>query len=117
MTIGSGAKAQGYPTIVAQRSLLTTHSYIYVAYYDHYRSPAATPNLLYDVRYVKSINSGSTFATPVTVTNVPSLSDPLYIGDYFDSTATMRRYHLVWTDRGDKIIVSDYEDDIFADSY
>jgi hypothetical protein len=116
VSLTAAAKAQGYPTIVAQRSLLTTHSYVYVAYYDHYRSPGATPNLLYDVRYLKSINGGATFAAPVTVTSVPSLSDPLYIGDYFDSVATMRRYHLVWTDRADKTSVSDNEDDIFADS-
>jgi hypothetical protein len=117
VTIGSGAKAQGYPTIAAQRSLLTTHSYIYIAYYDHSRSPAATPNLLYDVRYRRSMNSGATFASPITATNVPSLSDPWYIGDYFDSVATMRRYYLVWTDRADKTSVGDLEDDIFVDSY
>ena len=46
-----------------------------------------------------------------------SLSDEVYIGDFFDSSATMRRYHLVWTDRGDKTDITDPEDDIFSKSY
>jgi hypothetical protein len=116
VTIGTGPRAQGYPTIVAQRSLLTTKPFIYIAYYDHYRSPRATPNLFYDVRYRKSINGGMTFAAPITATNGPSLSDASYIGDYFDSAVTMRRYHLVWTDRADKLNVFDPEDAVLADS-
>ena len=117
VTIGSGARAQGYPTVVARRSNLTAKSYIHIAYYDHYRSKAAAPNLIYDVRFRKSINGGATFAGPVTVTDVPSLSDYEFIGDYFDSAATMRRYHLAWTDRGDKTDIFDLEDDVFADRY
>jgi hypothetical protein len=121
LTIGTGPntgpRAQGYPTIVAQRSNLTTHSYIYIAYYDHYRSPGTAPNLLYDVRYRRSINSGGSYAAPITVTDVPSLSDFEFIGDYFDSAANMRRYHLVWTDRADKTSIMDLEDDIYADRF
>jgi hypothetical protein len=111
-------KAQGYPNVVAQRSNLTTNSYVYIAYYDHYRSPAATPNLLYDVRYHRSTNSGGAFPKAgIRVTDVPSMSDFEFIGDYFDAAATMRRYHLVWTDRADKTSINDLEDDIFADRY
>jgi hypothetical protein len=117
VTLGSGPRAQGYPTVVAQRSNLTTNSYVYIAYYDHYRSTSAAPNLIYDVRYRKSTNNGATFAGPVRVTDVPSFSDFEFIGDYFDSAATMRRYHLVWTDRADKTSIDDLEDDIFADRF
>ncbi len=117
VTLGSGARAQGYPTVVARRSNLTAKSYIHIAYYDHYRSTSAAPNRIYDVRFRRSINGGATFAGPLTVTDVPSLSDFDFIGDYFDSAATLRRYHLVWTDRGDKTDIFDLEDDIFADRY
>jgi hypothetical protein len=116
-TVGSGARAQGYATVVAQRSNLSTQSYIYIAYMDHYRSTSAAPNLIYDVRYRRSINSGGTFAKPVKVTDNPSLSDFIFIGDYIDSAATMRRFHLVWTDRADKTSIFDFEDDIFADRF
>lgn len=116
--VGSGPRAQGFPNVVAQQSNLTTNAYIYVAYYDHSRSTAAAPNLLYDVRYRRSTNGGMSFTTPpVTVTDVVSLSDNEFIGDYFDAAATMRRYHLAWTDRGDKTDIFDFEDDVFADRY
>jgi hypothetical protein len=94
VTLGTGPRAQGFPNVVAQRSNLTINPYIYVAYYDHYRSTAAAPNLLYDVRYRKSINGGGIFAAPVTVTEVVSLSDFDFIGDYFGTATTMRRFHL-----------------------
>jgi hypothetical protein len=103
--------------VVAQRSNLTTNAYIYVAYYDHYRSKSAAPNLLYDVRYRRSTDGGAIFASPVKVTEVVSLSDFVFIGDYFDTAATMRRFHLAWTDRGDKTDILDFEDDVFADRY
>jgi hypothetical protein len=90
---------------------------IYVAYYDHYRSTAAAPNRLYDVRYRRSNDGGATFTAPVTVTDSVSLSDFDFIGDYLGIAATMRRFHLVWTDRADKIDILDPEDDIFADRY
>jgi len=88
-----------------------------VAYYDHYRSTGAAPNLFYDVRYRKSVNGGMSFNTPVTVTDVVSFSDNEFVGDYFDTTTTMRRFHLAWTDRGDKTDIFDFEDDVFADRY
>jgi hypothetical protein len=117
VNVGMGPRAQGFPSVVAQRSNLTTSAYIYVAYYDHYRSTLAAPNLIYDVRYRKSLNGGSTFRPPVTVTDVPSLSDEDFIGDYFGIAATMRRFHLAWTDRGDQTDYTEPEDDVFADRY
>jgi len=118
VTIGSGARAQGYATVAAQiENSNLARSKIYIAYYDHYRSQSFEPNVVYDVRYRKSINGGATFAAPVTVTDVVSLSDlGGFIGDYIDSSTTLRRYHLVWTDRGDKVFF-DSEDDIFADRF
>ncbi|HJS73181.1 MAG TPA: hypothetical protein VJ921_02755, partial [Vicinamibacteria bacterium] len=70
LALGTGPRAQGFPNVVAQRSNLTINSYIYVAYYDHYRSPVTAPNLFYDVRYRRSVNGGIGFGAPVTVTDV-----------------------------------------------
>jgi hypothetical protein len=117
VTLGSGSRAQGYPNVVAQQSNLTTKPYIYVAYYDHYRSLSSAPNRIYDVRYRRSINGGATFAGPIKVTDVPSLSDNGFIGHYFGGAATMRRYYLAWTDRGDKTDILDFEDDVFSDRF
>jgi hypothetical protein len=115
VTIGSGRSAQGFPSLVAQRSNLATTPHIYVAYYDHYRSKRAAPNLLYDVRYRRSANGGVRFTAPVLVTDVPSMSDEGFIGHYFGTAATMRRFHVAWTDRADKTSITDPEDDVFAD--
>ncbi len=117
VTLGTGPRAQGFPSVVAQRSNLTRKAYIYVAYYDHYRSTNAAPNLLYDVRYRRSINGGARFTGPVLVTEVPSLSDDGFIGHYFGTAATMRRFHVAWTDRADKTSIMDPEDDVFTDRY
>jgi len=118
--IGSGSMAQGWATIVAQRVVSSNKPIIYVAYADHYKSAAlgaGKQNLIYDVRYRKSIIGGGTFQAPVTVTDQSSLSDFLFIGDYFDSSTTSRRYHVIWTDRADKFSILDYEDDIYADFF
>jgi hypothetical protein len=117
VTLGSGPRAQGFPNVAAQRSNLTPNPYIYVSFYDHSRSSATAPNRLYDVRYRRSINGGLSFLGPITVTDVVSLSDFEYIGDYFDTAATMRRFHLAWTDRGDKWGIGDLEDDVFTDRF
>ncbi len=62
-------------------------------------------------------NGGITFAAPINVTDVVSLSDFEYVGDYFDTTTTMRRFHTAWTDRGDQTSVMEPEDDMFADRF
>ncbi len=116
-TLGSGPRAQGFPNVVAQRSNLTPNAYIHVTYYDHYRSLASAPNGLYDVRFRRSTNGGGIFAAPVTLTDVVSFSDRDFIGDYFDSSASMRKVHTAWTDRGDMTSQFDGEDDILADRH
>jgi hypothetical protein len=116
-TIGSGSLAQGFPIVVAQYSISQDLPNIFIAYYDHYRSLATSPNNAYHVRFRKSINGGGSFAGPVTVTEAASFSDFLYIGDYFGAATSMRWLFLAWTDRADKRSQLDYEDDIFTDRY
>ena len=112
--------AQGWATVAAQRVVSSNKPIIYIAYADHYKSAslgAGKQNLIYDVRYRKSVIGGGTFQAPVTVTDQSSLSDWSFIGDYFDSSTTSRRYHVIWTDRADKFSIFDYEDDIYADFF
>jgi hypothetical protein len=56
------------------------------------------------------------FTRPVLLTDVPSLSDDGFIGHYFGTAATMRRFHVAWTDRADKTRITDPEDDVFCGS-
>jgi hypothetical protein len=117
IAVGTGSRAQVFPTIVSQRSNAQVKPIVYLAYADHSRGDPARPNRVYDVKYRKSLVGGSVFLAPVLVTAQSSLSQQLSIGDYFDSAATMRRYWLAWTDRADKTDVEDYESDVFAAWY
>ncbi len=115
--IGTGARAQLFPTVVSQQTITQTKPIVYVAYADHSRGDTTKPNIAYDIKYRKSIVGGGAFAAPVLVTGQSSLSAFDTIGDYFDSSATSRRYHIIWTDRGDKIDVNDFESDVFTRWY
>jgi hypothetical protein len=116
-TVLSGAKAQLFPTIVSQRTSTQPKPFIYVAFADHSRGDPAKPNLVYDVKYRVSTVGGGAFKPPVLVTGQSSLDQYYFAGDYFDSSATGRRYHVIWTDRGDKTSIFDYESDVFTQWY
>jgi hypothetical protein len=117
IAVGTGPKAQVFPTVVSQRTNTQVKPFVYVAYADHARGDLTKPNRVYDVKYRMSSVGGTTFGAPVLVTTQSSLADSYYIGDYFDSAATMRRYHLIWTDRADKTDVADPECDVFTRWY
>jgi hypothetical protein len=115
----SGTRFQGFATVVAQRVNTQVKPLIYVAYADHARGDVTKPNLVYDVKYRVSTIGGTTFKPAVLVTTQSSLSSYSLdgIGAYFDSAATQRRYHVIWTDRADKTDILDYETDVFARTY
>jgi hypothetical protein len=120
VTLGSGSMAQGWASVIAQKVNKQKAPIIWLAYMDHQGSAAlgtGAKNLIYDVRYRKSITGGPAFAGSVLVTDQSSLSDYVFIGDYIDGAANSRRYHVIWTDRADKTSIFDYEDDVFADRY
>ncbi len=112
-------RAQGYPTVVAQRAEATLPR-VYVAYYGHKNAilgGVTVPNGRYDVFYRRSVDGGTTFGAAVRVTDVSSVSDFVFIGDYIDSSATVRVFHVAWTDRADKLSIDDGEDDVYHDRF
>lgn len=113
----AGTRFQGWATVVAQRTNTQAKPIVYVAYADHARGDVTKPNLVYDVKYRLSTLGGGGFKPAVLVTTQSSLSQYYTMGDYFDSSATQRRYHVVWTDRADKTDILDYECDVFARTY
>jgi hypothetical protein len=121
VAVGTGSLAQGYASVVAQKAnSQLLKPIIYVSYLDHQRSAtlgASLKNAIYDVKYRKSTTGGPSFAAPVLVTEQSSLSDYRFIGDYIDSAAGSRRFHVIWTDRADKTSIFDYEDDVFTDRF
>jgi hypothetical protein len=118
--LGSGAMAQGFATVAAQKLNQATKPKIWVSYIDHYRSATlgvVSKNLVYDVRYRNSLTGGPSFLAPVLVTDQSSLSDEVFIGDYIDSSATKRRYHVAWTDNVNSNTILDGFTDIFTNRY
>lgn len=122
--------AQLYPTITAK--LISGGSVLVAAWEDHRASPyyASPPpgidcggigtNCLYD-QYYATTGAGGWGSTPNKVlTDVSSVSDYLFIGDYTDSSTnriagTTGNAQIVWTDRSDKTSIFDYEDDVYSD--
>jgi hypothetical protein len=124
VTIAGGPMAQGFPTIVVQQQAPfppTPLGYrLLVFYYDFsFSSPPTYPNVRYDV-FMRYSNTGGVSWGPATrITEVPSLSllagIGLGIGDYFDSSATVRRVWVAWTDRAGSLSLTDPSSDVFAD--
>jgi hypothetical protein len=118
--VGTGSTAQGFPTVTARCDTRTMRCYSYVAYFDHLSS-----NKFYNVVYRKGTRPMSFssigslgFGRKVKISDVPSWSDSLFIGDYIDSSVISgRRYHVVWTDRADVYGPSDQDDDVMHDMF
>lgn len=114
--VGTGSTAQGYVTLAAHFDPALNRYNLYAAYYDHTAS-----NKLYNTVFRKGTRSptGKTlsYGNKVKVSDRTSLSDFLFIGDYFDSAITARRYHVAWTDRADAYSIFDEDDDILHDVF
>ena len=88
--VGTGGRAQVFPTVVSQRTATQAKPIVYVAYADHARGDTTKPNIAYDVKYRRSLVGGGAFQGPVLVTGQSSLSQFFTIGDYFDSSSSQR---------------------------
>lgn len=112
--VGTGTYAQGYPTVSARYDPFTNKYVVYIAYSDY-----VSKNLFYHTVYKRGTRAPGSWTlslgAAVKISDVPSLSDYLFIGDYIDSAVTSRRYHVVWTDRSDQRSIYDYDDDIVHD--
>lgn len=121
---------QVYPTITAKKTSLG--NILMVAWEDHrnsYDSFIPTDecynndytNCYYDT-YAATTSPGGTDwnSNPnKRVTDVSSISDFLFIGDYIDSSTnqvtTDNTAQVIWTDRSDKASYMDFEDDVYSD--
>lgn len=106
------SRAQGYPTITAKR--ITGGSILAAFWEDHRNAPV--DNEIYDTF---SDHTLPAFGPDILVTDIPSQSDFIFIGDYIDSSTSKvvsdRTAHVIWTDRSDKTDIFDFEDDVYSD--
>lgn len=115
--------AQVYPTITSKRR---PQGNVLVAFWEDHRNPPSsgiecgetTDNCVYDTYSARTDPSWSSQPNE-RVSDISSVSDYWFIGDYIDSSANRisadNRVWGIWTDRSDKTSVFDYEDDVFAD--
>jgi hypothetical protein len=112
--VGTGATAQIYPAVSARYDPYSNKMMVYIAYSDYLNK-----NLFYNTVYRRGTRSPASWAVAlgakVILSDVPSMSDYSFIGDYIDSAVTSRRYHVVWTDRSDVWSIYDYDDDVMHD--
>lgn len=111
-------RAQGWATLETQtKNKLTT---VYLIWEDHRLSPELptefpnSPNLYYDIFGAKKGFGSSGWFTNTRVSDMTSISDFVFIGDYFDLAANDKFVFGIWTDRRDKTEIFDFEDDVFG---
>ena len=111
-------RAQGWATLETQtKNKLTT---VYMIWEDHRLSPDLpiefpnSPNLYYDIFGAKKGFGNSGWFTNTRVSDVTSIVDFVFIGDYFDLAANDQYVFGIWTDRRDKTSIFDFEDDVFG---
>jgi hypothetical protein len=111
-------RAQGWATLETQtKNKLTT---VYLIWEDHRLSPElptvfpSSPNLYYDIFSAKKGFGSSGWFPNTRVSDVTSIVDFVFIGDYFDLTANDQLVFGIWTDRRDKTTIFDFEDDVFG---
>ena len=106
-------RADGYPTIGVKK----TANGAIVALAWEYHGNSLYDNELYDIMAV--YNGPTGWKGYFQLTDVSSLSDYSFIGDYIDcgvsANVTDKVFNIIWTDRSDKLYTNDLEDDVYED--
>jgi len=109
-------RAQGWATLETwTKNKVTT---VYLIWEDHRLSPELpiafpeSPNLYYDIFSAKKVPGSAGWLPNTRISDVTSIVDFVFIGDYFDLAANDQLVFGVWTDRRDKTDIFDFEDDV-----
>jgi hypothetical protein len=111
--------AQGFAALDIMTEQTGQSSKPHLAWMDH-RLPAAgeplcfpdVENLFYDIFYTTRENHR--WKENNRITEESSRSDVLFLGDYIDLTTDNGSLYTVWTDRRDKLSLTDREDDVWG---
>jgi len=110
------ARAQGYAALETQHG--GTESHLNVIWEDHRLSPTVptvfpnSSNLRYDMFYARKV-PGDSWSENKRISDLSSISDFLFIGDYNDLTVSNKLF-AVWTDRRHRTSIFDFEDNVFG---
>jgi hypothetical protein len=104
----ASGKAQGFPALEIQHD-----GTLNVIWEDHRLS--STDNLYYDIFYSrKPPDHGAVWSRNDRVTDVSSISDYIFKGDYIDLTSNSTLLFGVWTDRRHQTSIFELEDNVFG---
>jgi len=110
-------RAQGYAALDVQHG--GQASTLNAMWEDHRLSPTVpiafpnSSNLYYDQFYSRKVPGAPGWMENLRVSDVSSISDFIFIGDYVDLTSSNKLFG-IWTDRRDKASIFDLEDDVYG---
>jgi hypothetical protein len=117
VTIAGGAEAQSFSAVTATLDS-EGRCRVDVAYMNGINSPSGSPNRMYDLYRISSTDCGLTWSSPERVSDVSSIADKEFVGDYIDmAAASDGTVHLVWTDRRFEHRVMDPGSDVYTDQW
>lgn len=118
----ASGKAQGWATLEADSN--GSQTFLYALWEDHRNS--AADNRAYDVFWSKKVGAGA-WEPNGRLTDAPSLSDFIFVGDYYDvgidargdnenndNNGSGRHVYGIWTDRRDEPGIFHLDDDIWG---
>ncbi len=100
--------AQGHPAIAVQKQG-TAH----IIWEDHRISPNLD-NTLYETYWARKVPGAARFSKEQSVSDTPSLSSNLSIGDYTGVAVNNSTIFAVWTDRRADSSIWDYNNDVYG---
>jgi hypothetical protein len=113
-------RAQGYAALKLQHGDAYTDPHVHVIWEDTRLSPDLpivfpdSPNLYYDMFYARMVPGQTTFFQNVRVSEVSSIQDYVFTGDYHDLASNSTLLYGIWTDRRDKLDIFDFPDDTYG---
>ncbi|HLF74080.1 MAG TPA: sialidase family protein [Anaerolineales bacterium] len=111
-------RAQGWATLETRTKNKATT--VYLIWEDHRLSPElptvfpSSPNLYYDIFSATKGSGSSGWFPNERISDLTSIVDFIFIGDYFDLAINDQLVFGIWTDRRDKTTIFDFEDDVFG---
>jgi hypothetical protein len=100
--------AQGHPAIAVENQ-----GTVHLTWEDHRISPNLD-NTLYETYWARKVPGATSFSKEQSVSDTPSLSSWLSIGDYTGMVVSNTTVYAVWTDRRVDSTMLDYNNDVYG---
>ena len=100
--------AHGHPAIAVERQ-----GTVNVTWEDHRMSPNLD-NTLYETYWARRVPGAASFSKEQSVSDTPSLSSDLFLGDYTGVAVNGSTIFAVWTDRRVDSSIWDYNNDVYG---